>query len=59
MNQDGTTGETRWRLSKRQIIENNVIEFFFTTLRVVVIEEGFLLRGHKGVIAIRLHCHFA
>ena len=59
MNQNGTTGKAGRRLSKRQVVEDHVVQIFLTTLRVIKVEECFLLRGHQAVVAIGLNRYLA
>src|SRR5690606_2424302 len=58
VNQDGTTGKTRRRLGKRQIVKDDVVQLFLTALGAVEVEEHFLLRRHQTIITVGLNSHF-
>ena len=58
MDQDCATGKAGRRLGERQVVENDVIEIFFTAFRAVEVEKGFLLGRHQAVIPVGLHGNF-
>ncbi|MCY1512764.1 hypothetical protein D9M68_472380 [compost metagenome] len=58
VDQGRTTGQACRALGEGQVEEEDVVQVGVRPFRVVVLEQGFLLRGHQGVVAIALHGHF-
>jgi hypothetical protein len=58
MDKNRTTSKTGRRLGKREIVENDVIQFIFTALGVVKIKKDFLLGSNQRIVAIALLSYF-